>query len=132
MKVVRKLAVLISLGALASFASAKTDEQVYLDSTVHVTAGTPAPVSVVAPVVSSAYAGVTVEVAFIVDEAGKPTAVNVTSLEGDGSLRFVVTEAVKQWRFKPAQVDGKPVATKVLLPIKFVNELSEPTRVAAN
>jgi len=30
--------------------------------------------------------------------------------------------ALKKWRFKPAQQDGAPVATKVSIPIKFVVE----------
>lgn len=31
-------------------------------------------------------------------------------------------DAVKKWKFKPAQQDGKPIAKKVSIPIKFVAE----------
>ena len=31
-------------------------------------------------------------------------------------------DAVKKWKFKPAQQDGSPVAKKVSIPIKFVAE----------
>ena len=61
MKAVNKLAVLLSLGALAPFAaSAKTLEQTYLESYQHVT-GAPVPISVVSPQVSPYDAGKTVE-----------------------------------------------------------------------
>ncbi len=30
-------------------------------------------------------------------------------------------EALKKWKFKPARVDGSPVAKKVSFPIKFVS-----------
>jgi hypothetical protein len=43
-----------------------------------------------------------------------------------------VTAAVKQWRFKPAIADGKPVATKVSLPVKIVDDRPPLGRLATN
>ncbi|HVU33324.1 MAG TPA: energy transducer TonB [Opitutaceae bacterium] len=31
-------------------------------------------------------------------------------------------DAIKRWKFKPAKLDGNPVARKVSIPIKFVTE----------
>jgi hypothetical protein len=37
---------------------------------------------------------------------------------------------VKQWRFLPAEVNGKPVATKVALPVKIVDSAPAGDRYA--
>lgn len=129
MKAVSKLAVLISLSALASFASAKTDEQAYIES-CRKEPGVPVPVAVVTPSVSPEFNGATVQVEFLVDAAGKPTEFAVKSTP-DAVLADTVVEALKQWRFKPATTDGKPVAMKVLLPVKIV-ESAVDNRFAAN
>jgi TonB family protein len=34
------------------------------------------------------------------------------------------TDAVKQWKFKPAQLDGAPVSAAILIPVKFVADQS--------
>ncbi len=131
MKAVSKLAVLLSLAALAPFASAKTDEQVYLESCTKAP-GVPVPVSVVTPTVGPEFDGAVVQLEFVVDATGKPAQFNVKS-SPDDVLAATVMDAVKQWRFKPAEsVDGKPVATKVLLPVKIVEDLSPLDRLAAN
>ncbi|MEO5959022.1 MAG: TonB family protein [Opitutaceae bacterium] len=130
MKAVSKLAVLISLGALASFASAKTDEQAYLE-TCRKDTGVPVPIAVVSPSVGAEYNGATVQLEFVVEATGKPAALSVKSIT-DEKLAVAVMDAVKQWRFKPAEADGKPVATKVLLPVKIVDPLVPIGRFAAN
>jgi len=121
MKAVSKLAVLISLGMLASVAaSAKTDEQAYLKSCLQ-GPGVPVPVAVVSPSVGPEYAGATVQLEFTVDPMGKTVDFSVKS-SPDHTLAVAVVDAVKQWRFKPAIRDGAPVATKVSLPVKIVDE----------
>ena len=127
MKAINKLAVLISLGSLLPFAaSAKTLEQAYLDSySVHKDTGIPVPISVVSPQVSSDYAGDRVELEFVVDTAGKPTAFKVKS-SPDSTLADEVVAAVKQWQFAPAVHNGVPEAMKVVLPVVIV----EPTVAA--
>ncbi len=120
MKAVSKLAVLISLVALASVAaSAKTDEQAYLES-CHKAPGIPVPVSVVSPTVGPEYNGATVQLEFVVDATGKPAEFSV-KFATDDTLATAVVHAVKQWRFTPAVKDGLPVATKVTLPVKIVD-----------
>jgi protein TonB len=130
MKAVSKLAVLLSLAVLAPFASAKTDENAYLESCTKAP-GVPVPVAVVTPTVGPEYQGAIVQLEFVVDVNGKPAQFSVKS-SPDDALAAAVTDAVKQWRFKPAQADGKPVATKVLLPVKIVDELAPLDRLAAN
>ena len=121
MKAVSKLAVLFSLAALASVpASAKTDEQAYLESCRKVP-GVPLPVSVVKPTVGPEYTGTKVQLEFVVGATGLPEAFCVKSAVDDTVARAVV-EAVKQWRFQPALKDGVPVATNVALPVNIVDE----------
>lgn len=123
MKAVSKLAVSFSLVALASVtASAKTDEQAYLSSCRQVP-GVPLPVSVVKPAVGAEYTGTTVQLEFVVGATGLPDSFIVKSAADDTVARAVV-QAVKRWKFAPARKDGVPVATKVALPVKIVDEAS--------
>jgi protein TonB len=121
MKTATKLAVLLSLGVLVPFAaSAKTPEQAYLE-TCRQDPGVPVPLTVVTPSVSAKYIGATVQIEFVVDTTGKPTDLSVNP-SVDSALASQVVDAVKQWRFKPALVDGAPVAAKVVLPVKIIDE----------
>jgi TonB family protein len=121
MKAVNKLVVVLGLAALTSLvASAKTDEQSYIES-CRKESGVPVPVAVVTPSVGAEYAGATVQLEFTVDATGKPAAFSVLSAQ-DNTLANAVTDAVKQWRFKPAERNGIPVSTKVVLPVKIVEE----------
>lgn len=121
MKAVSKFAALFSLVALAAVsASAKTDEQAYLES-CHKAPGVPVPVSVVAPTVGPEYTGATVQLEFTVDASGKPAQFAV-KFATDDTLATAVVQAVKQWRFTPAEKNGSPVATKVVLPVKIVDD----------
>lgn len=130
MKAVSKLAVLLSLAALAPFASAKSDEQAYIDSCAKAP-NMPVPVAVVSPIVTPGHEGSIVTLEFVVDATGKPVLFSVKDTPDD-TLAMTVVEAVKQWRFKPAEADGKPVATKVMLPVKIVDDLQPLNRLAAN
>jgi TonB family protein len=118
MKAVRKLAVLISLGLSSGFAfAAKTPEQSYIE-TCRKGPGMPEPTVVVTPRVEAAYEGASVEVTFVVDATGRPTALAVASAP-DATLAAAVVEAVSKWRFKPVLRNGVPVATKVALPVRI-------------
>ena len=120
MKAVNKLALVLSLGALASAAAfATTAEQAYIES-CRKGPDMPVPVAVVTPRVSPDYAGTTVQLEFTVNVTGRPTDLSVKS-DTDTTLAEAVMDAVKQWRFKPAQPNGVPVATKVVLPVKIVD-----------
>ena len=127
MKAVNKLAVLFSLVALSSVAaSAKTEEQTYLDS-CRKEPGIPVPLAVVSPSVGPEFAGATVQLDFVVDATGKPAGFHVKS-DTDSTLAAAVTDAVKQWRFAPAMNNGVAVATKVSLPIRIVDDSVAGTR----
>jgi len=128
MKTVTKLAVLLSLAAFAPFASAKSPEQAYLE-TCRKDPGVPVPVAVVSPSVGAGYVGLAVEIEFTVDTKGIPTELKVTSA-ADATLAGAIVDAVKQWRFTPAQVNGSAIATKVVLPIKIVDDSLSGSRYA--
>jgi protein TonB len=130
MKAVNKLAILLSLGALtAVVATAKTDEQAYLESCLK-GPGVPVPIAVVSPSVGPEHAGATVQLEFTVDTTGKPADLSVKS-SPDATLAVAVVDAVKRWKFKPAIRDGAPVATKVCLPVKIVDDYVLLSRIAA-
>jgi protein TonB len=119
MKNNNKLALLLSLGVLLPFAaSAKTLEQTYIE-TCRKGPDVPVPTTVVAPEVSGYDVGNSVQVEFVVDTTGHPTGINIKS-SSDRYLAEAVVDAVKQWRFTPAQRNGAPVATKVVLPVRVV------------
>jgi protein TonB len=123
-KVVSKLAILLGLGGLAPFAaSAKTPEQAYIESSLK-GSGVPVPLVVVSPRVDAEYAGQTVRLEFLVDAAGKTSEISVKS-SPDIALSDSLVDAVKQWEFVPAKVNGVPVATKVVLPVEIVDSASE-------
>lgn len=120
MKAVNKLVVLISLGALLPLAvSAKTAEQAYVETSLK-SPGVPVPVAVVKPSVSPEYAGAQIDIAFTVDAKGTPTQLAVVS-SPDAMVAKVVMDAIKKWRFTPAQKNGTAVATKVVLPVRIVS-----------
>ena len=130
MKAVRKLVVLLSVGALSSVAAlAATPEQAYLES-CRKEPGVPVPVAVVSPTVGPEFNGATVQLEFVVDAEGKPTEFSIKSATDD-VLATAVIKAVKQWRFLPAEVNGKPVATKVGLPVKIIDPAVTEDRFAA-
>jgi protein TonB len=131
MKHTNKLALLLSLGALLPFAaSAKSLEQSYIETCRQGT-DVPVPISVVAPHVDGYDIGQSVQVEFVVDTAGKPSEINIKS-SSDRDFAEAVVDAVKQWRFTPAQHNGSPVATKVVLPVRVVESAKTSVFVAAD
>jgi protein TonB len=119
MKNTNKLALLLSMGALLPFAaSAKSLEQSYIES-CRKGPGIPVPITVVAPQVSWYDVGQTVQVQFVVDTTGHTENISIKSA-ADRDLGDAVVDAVKLWRFEPAQLNGAPVATKVILPVRVV------------
>ena len=131
MKNVNKLAVLLSLAALLSPAlKAKSTEDVYLE-TCRKDAGVPIPTVVVAPLVPAGFGGQTVSFEFVVDAAGKASGFSAPSFT-DRELVSIVVDALKKWEFKPAVSNGVPVTTKVVLPIRIVDNSASAPRFAAN
>ncbi len=54
-----------------------------------------------------------------VDAEGLPTDVSVASATNPGVFDAVAIEAVKGWKFNPATKDGKPIASRVQVPVCF-------------
>ena len=120
MKYVSKLAVILSLGAVLSplALSAKSVEQAYVDSYQSIAnVSTPVPVTVVAPAALGIQG--TVELTFVVTPEGTPTDIAVKSAT-DAELVQPVKDAVAQWKFAPARMNGTAVSRKVLLPVRFL------------
>jgi protein TonB len=131
MKQTNKLALLLGIGALLPFAaSAKSLEQSYIES-ARQGSNVPVPISVVAPHVDGYDIGQSVQVEFVVDTTGKPSAINIKSAS-DRDFAEAVVDAVKQWRFTPAQHNGSPVATRVVLPVRVVESAKTNVFVAAD
>lgn len=129
MKAVTKLVVLLLVGVFSAVvALASTPEAAYLES-CRKEPGVPVPVQVVSPAVGSQFNGGSVQLEFVVDESGKPGAFSIKSTT-DEDLATAVVQAVKQWRFIPAETNGVPVATKVLLPVSVVSPPEEPSLFA--
>ena len=124
----------LSLGLLAAPLAlmAWSPEKAYVESYRSHAAVTPVPTSVIMPEVSSKFVGKKVVLEFVVDATGKPTSITSTTPGASAELVSSVSEAVSQWRFAPAVVDGKPVARKVSLPVNIVADPSTGSRFAAN
>ncbi len=129
-----KSKLILSLGLLAAPLAllAWSPEKAYVESYHNRTAETPVPTSVIMPEVSSKFVGTKVVLEFVVDATGKPTSITSATPGADADLVSSVTEAVSQWRFAPALVNGKPVARKVALPVNIVADPSTTSRFAAN
>ena len=114
-----KLALLLSLGALLpAAASAKTLEQSYIESCKK-SSDVPVPVTVVSPEVTGYDIGKSVKVEFVVDTTGRTSDISVKT-PADRDFAAAVVDAVKEWRFTPAQHNGTPVATRVILPVRVI------------
>ncbi len=129
-----KSKLILSLGLLAAPLAllAWSPEKAYVESYHNRASDLPVPTSVIMPEVSSKFVGKQVVLEFVVDAAGKPTSITSATPGADTDLVASVTDAVSQWRFAPAIVDGKPVARKVALPVNIVADPSTTSRFAAN
>jgi len=131
MKHTNKLALLLSLGALLPVAaSAKTLEQSYIESCRKGT-DIPVPIEVVSPKVGAYDIGQVVSVEFVVDTTGHTQGISIKS-SSDRDFAEAVVDAVKLWRFTPAQHNGSPVATRVVLPVRVVEAAKSPNLLALN
>ena len=52
-----------------------------------------------------------------VNETGK--VVQVKAIDGPVTLRTAATEAVSQWKYQPATLNGKPVTEHVIVKLAF-------------
>jgi TonB family protein len=119
-----KLALSLGLLAVPFALMAKTPEKAYVESYRGRT-GIPAPLAVVSPAVDVRFAGQQVTLEFVVDATGKPTLFAPAAPGADAELVAAVVDAVSQWKFSPALVDGLPVAKKVVLPVNIVDSFDK-------
>jgi protein TonB len=54
-----------------------------------------------------------------INARGEPTAIKVKASSRFTILDEAAVEAVKQWRFEPARVNGRPQICAVEVPIRF-------------
>ncbi len=59
-----------------------------------------------------------VVISCVIDEHGNVTEVAVEK-STNAAFNSPALAALKKWRFKPATLDGTPVAKKVMIPLKF-------------
>jgi protein TonB len=83
----------------------------------------PVPVRMVAPEYPDELhrAGVSgvVTIKCTIDEHGDVVQTEVLKYT-DTNFQKPALDAVSKWKFKPATLDGKPVSTKAIIPVKFV------------
>jgi TonB family protein len=89
------------------------------------------PIQVVSPEVGAYDIGQVVSVEFVVDTAGHTQEISVKR-SSDRAFADAVVDAVKQWRFTPAQHNGAPVATRVVLPVRVVEAPKSPNLLVLN
>jgi hypothetical protein len=116
----------LSLGLLVAPLAllAKTPEKAYVESYRGRT-DIPVPLAVVSPAVVSRFAGQQVTLEFVVDATGQPTLFAPAAPGADTELVAAVVDAVAQWKFSPALVNGLPVAKKVILPVNIVDSFDK-------
>lgn len=61
----------------------------------------------------------TVVVRLDVDAEGHPVKTEITRSSGDDELDEAALEALRQWRLRPAMLNGTPVAGHVVVPVQF-------------
>ncbi len=61
-----------------------------------------------------------------IDETGKVTKVTISKSDAE-IFNQVSIDAAMQWAFKPAQKDGKPIATEVSIPFRFKIKVADAT-----
>jgi periplasmic protein TonB len=57
-------------------------------------------------------------VSCVIDEQGNVTELAIEKTTNVG-FNAPALEALKKWKFKPARIDGNPVAKKVVIPLRF-------------
>ena len=59
----------------------------------------------------------------VVDQKGDVTETDIIRSSGNGNLDDAAVEAVKQWKYEPGVMEGKPVPVKMVIKVRF--ELGE-------
>lgn len=127
MKALTRIAALAALLVVALPGLAAAQEKVYAPEELSAAPKLAAPAEV-ARIVRDAYppalkrAGVggSVELEFVVDSEGKVDPASVQIIQAaPAALGPAAKSAVEKFRFKPGQVNGQPVRTRVAIPLVF-------------
>jgi len=107
--------VALVLGLCASMASGQDEAGVYTKFDKN-----PAPVRTPPPQVPGDLTSVNglVAVVVVIDETGTVTQASVAKSSNPG-FEQASLEAIRKWKFKPAEVGGQPVKAKVTIPFHF-------------
>jgi Gram-negative bacterial TonB protein C-terminal len=79
-----------------------------------------APLAIVVPKVNSEFVGKEFTLKFNVDPSGHPRHIVSATPDADPLLVSEVANALRRWRFSPANRNGDPVIRKVELPVSIV------------
>ena len=63
--------------------------------------------------------GGTIHVQVRIDENGRVVDAEVLGKGGNPALEYAALDAARNWRFQPAQLKGKPVASEATIPFRF-------------
>lgn len=108
----------LGLGAAPAALAVKTPEELYLD-TYRDEVRRPVPLSVVSPVVSKRFSGLTVNLLIEVDSHGRASRITSRS-STDALLMDRLVDAVSQWEFAPRLgTAGEARPAKVILPVRI-------------
>lgn len=62
---------------------------------------------------------------------GRPTGIRIQNGSGQAALDAAAVEAVRGWQFAPATAKGRPVSTRIQVPITFTPPAVRPDRCFA-
>jgi hypothetical protein len=117
-KQVIQQALSLGLSLLPLVVSAKTREQVYLES-YRGQSGIPIPIAVERPIVSTEYIGTQVDLRFVVDERGRARDI-VAATPAEPEVVEKLVDAVSRWEFMPLRdLAGNPRSSRVKLPMRI-------------
>jgi TonB family protein len=58
----------------------------------------------------------------LIGEDGVPHHVRILEAEGGPAMKYEALEALREWRFEPGKLEGKPVKVYYVLTINFTFE----------
>jgi TonB family protein len=110
--------------AMRTATRAKREDALAYDAERRITAdGSTMPIVIAAPQpkippsLTSLDATISTKVQFVVDKNGVPISVELLTPTPYDELNQSITDALNQWRFKPATKNGRPVNTRMQLPL---------------
>ena len=82
------------------------------------------------PDLKASHVGGTVVLAATIDPAGKVQ--NLSAISGPAPLAEAALAAVRQWRYKPYQMNGSPLSVATTVTVNFQPDGATPATPASN